>query len=214
MSKHHELGTAVVETLSSGEVQDLIKEYAEIGIDAALSDGPLKDIPVISTIIGLAKVGISISDRILIRKIIKFLGPLSDMSDKMRQEMIQKLETDAAYGRKVGEHLIEILDRLEAHRKPQMIASVFKAYAKGEIDATLLHRLNYAIDRIPSYEISEVRRIHEMPHEERLEANAATLQALLNAGLVNVISGYGALVYEPNDLCEIFLGLNLDRVDA
>jgi hypothetical protein len=108
MSKHHELETAVVETLSSGEVQDLMKEYAEIGIDAALSDGPLKDIPVIGTIIGLAKVGISISDRILIRKIIKFLGPLSDMSDKMRQEMIQKLEADAAYGRKVGEHLIEI----------------------------------------------------------------------------------------------------------
>ena len=214
MSKHHELGTAVVEMLSSGEVRDLVKEYAEIGIDAALSDGPLKDIPVIGTIIGLAKVGISISDRILIRKIIKFLGPLSDMSDKMRQEMIQKLEADAAYGRKVGEHLIEILERLEAHRKPQMIASGFKAYAQGEIDALLLHRLNYAIDRIPSYEISEVRRIHEMPREERLEANVATLQALLNAGLVNVISGYGALVYEPNDLCEIFLGLNLDRVDA
>lgn len=214
MSKHHELGTAVVETLSSSEVQDLMKEYAEIGLDTALSEGLLKDIPLVGTIVGLAKVGISVSDRILIRKIIKFLGPLSDLSDKRRQEMVQKLEADTAYGRKVGEHLIEILDRLEAHCKPQMIALAFKAYAKGEIDATMLHRLNYAIDRIPSYEINKVRRIHEMSDEERLEANMATLQALLNAGLVNVASGFGALVYEPNDLCEVFLALNLDRTDA
>jgi hypothetical protein len=163
---------------------------------------------------GLANVGISISDRILIRKIIKFLGSLGDISDKMRHAMIQKLEADEAYGRKVGEHLIEILDRLDAHRKPQMIASVFKAYAKGEIDATLLHRLNYAIDRLPTYEISEARKIHEMSREDRGKANAATLQALLNAGLVNVMSGFGRLVYEPNDLYERFLTLNLDRLDA
>lgn len=214
MSKHSEIEIALVKTLSSTEVPDLIKEYAEIGIDAVISDGLLKDIPLVGTIVGIAKAGINISDRIFIKKLLKFLCQLNKLSPQMRQNMVNKLESDEAYGRKVGEHVIEILDRIDSYRKPKMIALVFKAYTEGRIDAKKLHSLNHAVDRIPSNEISEVRKIHEMSVEERLNANVDILQCLQNAGLVNVFSGFGSLVYEPNYLCNLFLDLNLDRTDA
>jgi hypothetical protein len=125
MTNSQELGTALVQTLRAEELPGVIGEYAEVGIDAVLSEGVLRDIPLVNTLVALAKFGLNVSDRLLINKLIKFLGPLDHLSPATRQEMVRKLEADPAYGRKVGEHLIELLDRVEAHLKPEMLASVF-----------------------------------------------------------------------------------------
>jgi hypothetical protein len=37
--------------------------------------------------------------------------------------------------------MIEILDRIESHRKPRMLARVFRAYGAGEINAVMFHQL-------------------------------------------------------------------------
>ena len=93
-----------------------------------------------------------------------------------------------------------------------MVALVFKAYSASSIDSGMLHRLNNSIERIPLFEIPSIRRFSDATREQRLEFNATSLQALVNAGLAIVGSGYGALVYEPNDVCAAFLALNLDLV--
>ena len=93
-----------------------------------------------------------------------------------------------------------------------MVALVFKAYSASSIDSGMLHRLNNSIERIPLFEIPSIRRFSDATREQRLEFNATSLQALVNAGLAIVGSGYGALVYEPNDVCAVFLALNLDLV--
>ncbi len=132
--------------------------------------------------------------------------------------MTDKLEADPEYGRKVGEHLIEILERLDAHRKPYMTAKVFSTYVSGGIDARTLPRLNYTIERIPFYEIDAVRdayekwkALKEKDGEGGIGVNIATLQALHTVDLMSAASGWGCLVYEPNDLCEVFLNLDLDK---
>ena len=51
MSKSTELGAAVVESLATESAAEIAKEYAEIGLDAVLSDGLLKEIPVVNTIV-------------------------------------------------------------------------------------------------------------------------------------------------------------------
>ena len=212
MNENYKLGNDLVDAMNSTDMQDLVKEYVEFGVDAALEDGILKDVPLVGTIITLAKVGISIRDRMLIKKILKFFEQLDSLSVEERSEMINRLETDKAFGRKVGEHLIEILDRIEIQMKPEMVAIVFKAYAKGEIDARTLNRLNMAIERIPSYEISRVREFFDMSPKERLRGDELTWQALVGAGLAIVVSGYGALIFEPTAICDDFLRLDLDQV--
>lgn len=42
-------------------------------------------------------------------------------------------------------------------RKPKMISAVCLAYLQSRIDATMLHRLNYAVERIPVHEIAALR---------------------------------------------------------
>ena len=109
MSKSTELGAAVVESLATEAATEIAKEYAEIGLDAVLSEGLLKDIPVVNTVVALGKLGISINDRLLIKKLLAFLSNFQTVSAEDRTKMVRKLESDASYGRKVGEHIIELL---------------------------------------------------------------------------------------------------------
>lgn len=93
MSKCKELSLAVVESVRSNALPDLAQEYAEAGIDVVLTEGVLRDIPLVNTIVAIGKFGISISDRLLIKKLIRFLGPLHHLSSIERQKMITKLES-------------------------------------------------------------------------------------------------------------------------
>jgi len=214
MSNPIELGSAVVESMAKESAIEIAKEYAEIGIDAVLSEGVLKDIPVVNTLVALGKIGVSIHDRILVKKLLAFLGNLQSIGAQERADMVQRLESDASYGRKVGEHVIELLDRIESHLKPRMVAAVFKAYAASRIDGDMLHRLNNSIERIPLFEIPNLRKFSDAPPKQRLDFNPSSLQAFMNAGLAVVGSGYGALVYKPSDVCSTFIDLDLDRCQS
>jgi hypothetical protein len=69
---------------------------------------------------------------------------LADLSKWQRDDMVSRIEADPEYGRRVGSHVIELLDHVDSHRKPMMLATVFAAYAIGEIDVHVLNRLNAA----------------------------------------------------------------------
>jgi hypothetical protein len=202
---------AVTAVLASDDTKALVADYAEIGIDALLNDGVAREIPVISTLIGIARIGMTIRDRRFAKKLLELLKPFAQVSASERQAMIAKLESDPQYGRKVGDHLIEIVDRIDLHRKPPMIAAIFLAYQQAKIDAQMLHRLNHAVDRLPHFEIDALRPFCEAPPETR-DAPLATLQNLQTAGLVNALSGFGGLVFEPNDVSKAFLMLDLDKI--
>ena len=125
-----------------------------------------------------------------------------------------QLGQDIVVGKvEVGEHIIELLDRLESHLKPRMAAFVFKAYSASRIDGDMLHRLNHAIETIPLFEVQNVRKFNDASEKERLKFDPTSLQAFVNAGLAHVLSGFGALVYQPNNVCAMFLALDLDRID-
>lgn len=207
-----ELGSAVVESLTTEKSIDLIKEYAEIGFDNLISDGLLKDIPVFNTIMAFGRLGISIHDRLFVKKLLTFLIDFQAVSYQERVAMVKKLESDPQYGRKVGEHIIELLDRIESHMKPRMVSLVFKAYSSSMIDAVMLHRLNNAIEGIPVMEVKNIRKFSDTSQKMEDEFDPISLQAFVNAGLANVFSGFGGLIYKPNDVCSSFLELELDRV--
>jgi hypothetical protein len=212
MEKSSSLGAAVQAAVASPDAKDLAIEYAEVGLDAFLDAGIVRDIPFVGTFVGIARIGITVHDRLFTKKILDLLTGLADLAVEERQELIARLENDPKYGRRVGEHLVDLIDRVESHRKPAMVARVFKAYLRGEVDADMLHRLCGAVERVPSYEIPRLRPFCEAPPPER-DAPSVTLQSLQAAGLLNAASGWGALVYEPNEVSAAFLMLELDRTE-
>ncbi len=209
MDTERKISTAVVTTVKSADIGGLAKQYAEVGLDAVLSEGLLRDIPVVSTIVALGRVGVSINDQIFAKKLVRFLGSLVDLSSEERSSMVERLDKEEGFRHQVGDRLIEILDRVDSHAKPEMVAKVFRAYAVEQIDFDMLSRLNHAIDRLPQYEVRRVREFFSASPAARQTMPVSTLNALMTAGLASQVSGFSALAYQPTSICEAFVSLGL-----
>jgi hypothetical protein len=209
---HSGLVDAFHRTLQNDAFVQLVKEYAELGFDAVLDPGAMRDIPVVNSIFALFKVSAGVREALLIKKLLSFLADLSLIPAPLRLRMVERLERDPAYAQKVGEHVIELLDRIESHKKPGMVARVFRAYAEGRIDREMLQRLHFAIERVPLFELPHLRQFGEaLTPADRLKLSRVSLEAFVASGLSTVASGYGALAYDPTPVCDAFLDLRLDE---
>lgn len=200
----NELEISLIETLRKSELGDVLKDLAEAGVDSFLEDGFLKEIPVVSTVLSLGKLGRNIKDYLFIKKLIAFLSCMSEMPPEERQELIARLESDKEYGRTVGENIIEILARLDDERKPRLVAKAFVAYAKGKVNGIELQRINYAIDRLLVLDIQHINEFVEMEQGKRYGWNPILAQQFQNAGLAYMAGGVSAGEVWPNEICYRF----------
>lgn len=211
MDSERSISTAIVETMKSADFASLSKDYAEIALDSVLSEGVLRDIPIVNTLVAIGRLGLSINDQIFAKKLIRFLTSLAELDPAERASMVDRLDKEEGFRRQVGDRLIELLDRADSHAKPEMLAKVFRAYAAGLIEVSMLNRLNNAIERLPHYETTAVRRFHAATPEEREGIPEITIDALVFAGLARPTSGWSNLVYGPNAVCDAFISLGLDQ---
>ena len=59
------------------EISDIVRQYAEIGLDAMIEDGIFKDIPIVSTVTALYRLGSNIRDKYAAVKLVAFLNEFS-----------------------------------------------------------------------------------------------------------------------------------------
>ncbi len=124
------LEKGLLSTLKNEDLGNVCKDFSELAIDAFLQDGIARDIPIINSILGLAKAGFTVRDRLFIEKVIKFINPLSQYTTEERREFLQSL--DGHELKKATESIILYLDRLDSLEKPEMMGKVFESYMKGE----------------------------------------------------------------------------------
>src|ERR1700721_3900056 len=99
----------VAGALTSPGFDDLATDYAELGLDAIIDSDTVSEIPFIQSVVGIARMGIGIRNRLFTRKLLDFLSGFQGISDWQRRDMVSRLEVDSDYGRRVGEHLTELL---------------------------------------------------------------------------------------------------------
>jgi hypothetical protein len=201
-NKERSVEVIVASALTSPDLDDLAADYAQLGLDGFIGADAVSEIPVIKSVVAVVRAGLRVRDRLFARKLLDFLSGLRGISEWERRDMVSRLEADPGYGRRVGEHLTELLDRIDSYKKPKMITRVFRAYADRQIDGTILHRLCAAIERVPSFEIPALRPYSEAVPEKRA-TSIVTLQNLQAGGLG----------YNLNEVGEQFLKLDLDRVE-
>ena len=127
------------------DLSELATEYAEIGFDSFLDDGVLKEVPVVSTLVSIYKVGSRISQYYSTKKLYKFLFQLKDVDLKVRLEKIREINNSGKYASSVGGKLLEILDKVDSDNKPEIIGKVFRGVLKGEIDYSIFLRVSHII---------------------------------------------------------------------
>ncbi len=96
----------IIKSIKSPELTNLAEKYAEIGIDAIMSEGFLKDIPIVGSIISIGKLGVNISNVIFVKKLIRFLVSLDSIDENERSTLIDKLNNEDEFKKKVGERVL------------------------------------------------------------------------------------------------------------
>jgi len=205
MEKDTGRGKAVINIMKSDSMVSVTKDYLELGIDAALESGALKDIPLVNTVVGIFNVAGAVKDQLLAKKLIRFLSQLSEIPKEERMVMVDKLNEDDKFAGKSGATLIEILDRMESERKPELAAKCFAAYAKQVISFEQLRRMLFALERVPSFEIDTLRVFSKATIATSVKMDESTLLAFVNAGLGKNNGGFDGGAILPTELCKLFV---------
>jgi hypothetical protein len=117
---------------------------ADIGNEAIAiltSMDVLEHVPIVKFGVAVVRAAQSIRDQLLLKKIQAFIFGMSGTTREQRAHMIERLSTESHYAESVGEHLVELLDRIDGRRKALMCAAVFAAFARREIEGPMLYRL-------------------------------------------------------------------------
>ena len=136
MDKINSRPATMSETLVHSDLSSVVMDGVEIGIDQCLSDGILRDIPIINSIASIVKATQSINNYLYLKKIVSFLTGIKDVPKEKREQEIRKIEESKTYRNKVGEQLLFILDHCEDNIKAEYISYWFGAFLKEEISYT------------------------------------------------------------------------------
>lgn len=122
-------------SLFENSLADIGIDFTELGIDSVLHDGLLKDIPIVSTILGLGKLAQNIYDRNLLRQTLAFINEFNHQgisSDKVEKYRAKLQRNPKRMEKELGRVLILLNQNID------IIKSIFEAkfyssYIDGEI---------------------------------------------------------------------------------
>ena len=142
------IAESLLHTVADGGAVDAFANFGEVAIDSLLDEGVVRDVPIVGTLVGLARTGLAVRDRLFLRKVWRFMIEQRSFSARERGEFKQKLVEDPEHRKKVGETLFVLLDRLDDLAKSTLVGRAFAAYLRGDVDFLNFQRLAKAIDRV------------------------------------------------------------------
>lgn len=157
---------------------DEAAEIIEVGLDKLLDDGVIKDLPMASTILGIIKTISNVREALFLKKIAKFLFELNELKEEEKENFLSEMSEQPKLRRKVGEKILLLLERSDDMDKPSIIARLFAAYVRGEIDYQTFSRLS---DAVNNANIADLKRINDRYN------NVGRNDRLVSAGLMRVV---------------------------
>lgn len=131
------------------ETTEIVSNIGEIGLDAFLNDGLLKNIPFLSTVVSVYKIGNSLHDQYHLKKLCVFLEEINaSIEDKnKRQDYINKFVSKRSFRDKELEYIIILIERCIGMEKPKMIAKLYLAFLYKDINWDSFTMYAEVIDR-------------------------------------------------------------------
>ncbi len=191
---------------------DISKDLAEIGLDSILNDGLLKDVPVISALTALFKMGKTISGSHFIKKLILFLYEFNNASiDSDKLELFKnKFESNKNYEKKVLESLILIIDRFDKEFKSKIFALLFSEYLNETYSWDEFQDLSRIIELLFISDIKIIRYLIEKNQSLMIkEINIKDFSSGTISGAIERLKTYGFLtlykdIYDDEGTYELY----------
>ena len=143
------ISTALSQSISA-DLSDTITGIAEVGLDQFLDDGIFKEVPILSTVIDLYKVGHTLKERHNIKKLAKFVQALNNkVADEDQRIAYRSKICDAPHKRNQElEYILIMIDRYIEDKKPSLLAKLYLAYLDEKIDWQLFTQYSIVIDNL------------------------------------------------------------------
>ena len=157
-------------------------DLVEVGLDAVMDDGILKDIPILSTVVGLYRIGYTIRERHEIKQLALFVAELNRgcTDESKRKQLLEKLNSDTRKSKQEIEYILVVLDNYLEYEKSQMLAKLYIAYLEGTITwAEFAEYASMVKQLIPG----DLKLLEER-HMVRKQSQCAELLRLLSLGLM------------------------------
>lgn len=168
---------------------EIAADFLEPAIDTLVHSGILREIPLLGTAVKLAHASRSVGDRIFLVKIATFLRGLEAVEETEASEFARKLAEDPTAAERTGQTLLLLIDSLDDLEKARVLAVVFAAYLRGEVERRDFRRLGSAVGMAMVDDICalvdadvEGRASTEEEHLRRLGA----MHALRTTGLTSL----------------------------
>lgn len=183
-------------------VLDLATSTVETVADILMKDELFAAVPIFSTAFKAMKAVDSLKDRLFVAKLVAFVREVENAPSEVREKIARNLSTQDE-GRKAGETLILVLEKLTDMDKPALLGALLVHYGQSRITAAELRRLVSAVDVAFGDDLAEfldeteaqLAQNNKLPHRE----------ALLNTGLIRMYGGQtvdsiGSIKFGINEL--------------
>lgn len=190
---------------------DLIADLSEAVLDTLINNQILQNIPVLGTAVKLARTGSSISDRIFLLKIQKFLDAFEPDSSEEVQRFAQELESGDVDASRTAGTLLLVIDQIDDLAKAPIIAVIFRALLQRDIDKSEFRRMVAAVNAALVDDLLEVIDLGVEPNGS-LDGHSDLINALRHTGLTD--DPKMTIAYGDADLKDAVtpLGKNFNRI--
>jgi len=189
-----ELIPAFRQSIFNDSLADGVASIAEVGIDSIMSDGLLKDLPIIDLFLNASRTLKAIHERNLLKNTALFLDALNSqkIDDKKIQAYKKKLLNEKTAERELG-RVIVLLDHYVDNIKAQMLGKLFCQYVDRDYSwdkfcelSDILNRL--FLDDMPFlYSILDSEGRQAIYHIYKIPYNIKRLESI---GLVELFGDY------------------------
>ena len=176
-----EIDKSLIKTIGENGTQDILSEMGELTLDSIIQNESINQIPIIGTLRSAYKITNSISDYLFIQKLLKFLKELNTLSNEEKSEMKNRINNEEKFGKKVGENLLEVINKIDNNDKPKIIAKIFKSYINQEIDFQYFLKFSQIVNK--SY-LPELLNLTEFYTGQSLSSENSG--GLLSMGLLKI----------------------------
>jgi hypothetical protein len=181
----------MVAVISDHDLQDGLSAIADVGLSHAID--AIGTIPALSEVVkGIRAIG-GIRDAWLLTKLAKFLREVHRIPVEERASFFQAETPNQR--KRFGAVILLLLDRLDHLEKPELVAALFRAMTRGELDRAQFEWMAAAVERLLMPQIRAMVSFYKAgvrPTDE-------VLQALAFVGAVRVVAkGNGAALFDAS----------------
>lgn len=159
--------------------QDLFADLTEVGLDTLQENEIIKEIPILGSVVNIARGVNSYRERVFLNKIKIFVEKIGTTTEEQRKRLVDESQKSEQSKSRLGDAVFTTIEQSDSVFKIELMAVAFEAFLKKEFDEYYLRSLSHIIKNTFS---DDLRYIIET------KASAIDYYAFVGTGLVDSYS--------------------------